>query len=271
VAEGRPSDVGLEATQAIRRARGVVILTGAGVSADSGVPTFRDPVEGLWKHYRPEDLATPGAFQRDPCLVWSWYDMRRQAVLDCHPNPGHYAIARFLLHRNDAVLVTQNVDGLHARALEEVSTQEKARGSSGAQDRMLHLHGDILTLRCSRCSYRERNRDRVDTSSEATLPSCRTCGALLRPAVVWFGEMLDQGVLNAAFEAAARAQVCLVAGTSAVVHPAASIPQATAQGGGSIVEVNPEETPLSRLAQWQIREGAGVALPRILSGVDEYS
>lgn len=258
------------AAQVIRQAHGVVILTGAGVSAESGVPTFRDPVEGLWSRYRPEELATPGAFRRDPVLVWSWYDMRRQAVLGCDPNPGHDAIARFLIRREDAVLVTQNVDGLHRRAVDRLLASGQMGGAdpSSVHSRMLHLHGDILTVRCSRCRYQARNQDRVDTTSKATLPRCPDCGELLRPAVVWFGEMLDEEVLTTAFRAAAQAQICVVAGTSAVVHPAASVPQSTLQAGGLLVEVNPERTPLSRLAQWRFEEGSGVVLPRILSGPD---
>jgi NAD-dependent deacetylase len=256
-----------EAREAIRNRQGVVILTGAGVSAESGISTFRDPGDGLWARFRPEELATPEAFRRDPRTVWEWYDLRRRGVLECEPNPGHRAIARFLLGRDDAVLVTQNVDGLHQRALED---EAKARGHDSdealrwAAERILPLHGEILRVRCSRCDHNAAHRDPVDSESKQTLPRCPRCGELLRPAVTWFGEILDQGILERSIDAASSARVCVVAGTSALVHPAASVPQFTLRSGGSLVEVNPEETPLSSRARWRFRAGAATALPRLL-------
>ncbi len=264
-----------EARAALASARGVVFLTGAGVSAESGVPTFRDSSEGLWSRYRAEELATPQAFQRDPRLVWEWYDHRRRAIGRCDPNPGHRAIARFLVERPDAVLVTQNVDGLHHRALElEMETArsggERPGGREGssrkdhAAERILTLHGDIMKVRCRSCSYSRIDRSPVDTSTVGSLPRCPECDDLLRPAVVWFGEMLPEVALTRAFESARDAEICVVVGTSAVVHPAASVPTATLSGGGALIEVNPVETPLTARARWRFSEPSGKLLPRLL-------
>jgi len=257
----------LAARDLFRRSRRVVILTGAGVSAESGVPTFRGPA-GHWKQFRPEDLATPEAFRRDPCLVWSWYDHRRLALAACAPNPGHGAVARYLGANPEAHLVTQNVDGLHQRAM-------MPEGSAVPHPRIHELHGSIARLRCSGiggtgsgCGWAAEDPRRIDASREDRLPRCPSpgCGALLRPDVVWFGEMLPEVALTAAFEAASRAEVCIVAGTSALVHPAASVPLATLRAGGTLVEVNPEATPLSPHARWCLRGRAGEVLPDLLGG-----
>jgi NAD-dependent deacetylase len=285
-----------EAREALVHSSGIVVVTGAGVSAESGIPTFRagGTGAGLWERYRPEDLATPEAFARDPLLVWSWYDYRRHLVLTASPNPGHLAIARLLLERDDAILVTQNVDGLHQRALESVvrasgdggpgsraCPDEKASGErasdEGASDevasgdrlraamnRILPLHGSLLEVRCSSCSYRIPDRNRIDASSIEALPHCPGCSALLRPAVVWFGEMLDAEVLDRAFAAAAESESCLAAGTSAVVHPAAAVPVHTVRSGGWLIEVNPQPTPLSPMARWSFQALAGEVLPALL-------
>lgn len=248
-----------EARALLAGARRVVALTGAGISAESGVPTFRGD-GGLWKRHRPEDLATPEAFARDPRLVWEWYAGRRSAVAACRPNQGHIALARFAL-ASEAVLVTQNVDGLHERA---------ARDAAGATDQdpspalPLELHGSLFHDRCSGCGRVSAASATVDPSAVAALPRCGDCGGLLRPAVVWFGEALDAEVLGRAFAAARTADVCLVVGTSALVHPAASLPMATLEGGGTVVEVNPDETPLTRFAAVSIRQRAGDALPVLL-------
>lgn len=237
----------------------VIVLTGAGVSAESGVPTFRGP-EGLWRDYRPEDLATPGAFRRDPRLVWEWYAWRREKVASCLPNRGHRALARFALTRPGVTLVTQNVDGLHTLA-----ARQEAKAMDPGPALPLELHGSLFRVRCSACRFAREDRSPVDASSPAALPSCPDCGALLRPAVVWYGEALDGDVLSRAFEAAHAAQVCVVAGTSAVVHPAASIPLATAGSGGAIIEVNPEATALSGAATVTLSGPAGTVLPQIVA------
>jgi NAD-dependent deacetylase len=244
----------------LRDAAHVVVLTGAGVSAESGVPTFRG-AGGLWKDFRAEDLATPEAFARDPRLVWEWYAWRRGMVRECAPNAAHAAMARRALQERKLTIVTQNVDGLHARA---------AREAAGASDPTpalpLEVHGSLLRDRCSGCDARSEPVP-VDATSLATLPRCSRCGALLRPDVVWFGEMLDEDVLSAADAAATAADVCLVVGTSALVHPAASLPLRTQASGGIVIEVNPEETPLTRAALISIRARAADAVPRLL----EYS
>jgi NAD-dependent deacetylase len=248
----------------------VVVLTGAGISAESGVPTFRGQA-GLWKSYRPEELATPEAFRREPELVWAWYTWRRGLVARCTPNEGHRALARFARRHGRVTLVTQNVDGLHQRAAEEPGGGT-ADGSSGTEA-VLELHGSLLRDRCSGCARRTPvdlaqlqassfDQDRAEDASP--VPRCAACGGLLRPDVVWFGEMLDEATLERAFEAARRAALCLVVGTSSLVHPAASIPLAALAAGRPVVEVNLEPTPLSRSATVSVRGTAGAVLPELL-------
>lgn len=259
------------ARRRITEARGVVILTGAGVSAESGVPTFRDRT-GLWARFDPQELATPEAFRRDPEGVWEWYHLRRQAVLACRPNPGHLAIARFLLERRDAVLVTQNVDGLHQLAFETLGSLEPPPDRPvppAPAGRILELHGNLLRSRCAECGRTEddaSSEPRPGGDRRERVPRCGRCGSLLRPDVVWFGEMLDAATLDEAFRRAAEAEVCLVAGTSALVHPAASVPLATLRGGGLVIEVNPRETPLTPSAGFSFRGPSGRLLPELLRG-----
>ena len=238
-------------------ARAVVVLTGAGVSAESGVPTFRGP-GGLWKSFRPDELATPEAFARDPRLVWEWYAWRRALVSDCLPNAAHRALAEWALRRESVTIVTQNVDGLHARA-----AREAAVGRDPAPALPVEVHGSLLRDRCSGCDART-TPVAVDATSAATLPRCTHCRSLLRPDVVWFGEMLDEAVLATADAAAASADVCLVVGTSALVHPAASLPLRTWAHGGVVIEVNPEETPLTRMAEVSIRGSAAEVVPTLV-------
>ena len=222
--------------------RSVVVLTGAGVSAESGIPTFRGP-EGLWRSFRPTDLATPEAFRRDPALVWEWYDWRRQRIAACQPNPAHRVLAEMESVLPDFTLITQNVDGLH-----------QAAGSRN----VLELHGNIWRVRCTACGWSEEDR-RVPLPEIP--PHCR-CGGLLRPAVVWFGEPLPSHILEAAWEAASRCQMMLVVGTSAVVQPAASLPIIAKRNGAYLIEVNPAETPITPLADEVLRGPAGEVLPR---------
>jgi len=207
----------------------IAVLTGAGVSAASGVPTFRDP-GGLWRQYSPQELATPEAFDRDPLLVWEFYDWRRQRVAGCTPNAAHLVLAEMDASVPDFILATQNVDGLHPAA-----------GSR----RILFLHGDIWRLRCTSCRYRGESRQ---VPLDPLPPLCPDCGAVLRPDVVWFGEALDSLVLNRATQAFAQADIALVVGTSALVYPAAELPLLTRQRGGKVYEFNTEATPLSSLA-----------------------
>jgi NAD-dependent deacetylase len=233
-----------EAARRLRAAESVLVVTGAGISAESGVPTFRGP-EGLWRQYRPEDLATPAAFARDPKLVWEWYNWRRERIAPLKPNPAHHAVAALEARGRDFLLATQNVDGLHATA-----------GSR----RLVELHGTLWRLRCTVC--RDVREDRRAPLPE--LPPRCACGGLLRPDVVWFGEVLPDDAVQKAFEAARRADVVLVIGTSSVVYPAASLPDVARQAGAYVVEVNPEPTPLTPLAHASIRGTAAAVVPSLV-------
>jgi NAD-dependent deacetylase len=247
----------------LRAAERLVVFTGAGVSAESGVPTFRG-AGGLWRELRAEDLATPEAFARDPRLVWEWYGWRRELVARCVPNAAHEAIARLAASRPGVTVVTQNVDGLHQRA---------AAAAGGDPSAVIALHGTLFGVRCTRCGARAPHDAAVDATRSRrsvqapreTLPRCGGCGGLLRPDVVWFGESLDERVLGAAFDAARHADACLVVGTSALVQPAASVATIAARGGAVLVEVNAEATPLSGAADFVLRGRAGEVVPRVLA------
>ncbi len=234
----------MELRKRLADARSVVVLTGAGVSAESGVPTFRG-ADGLWRQYRAEDLATPEAFERDPKLVWEWYDWRRQLLARCEPNPAHHAIAHLETCCRDFLLITQNVDGLHRRA-----------GSR----RLVELHGNLWRVRCPGCETTTENRE---VPLRILPPRCG-CGRLLRPDVVWFGEPLPPDAMRRAFDAAETCEVMLVVGTSAVVQPAASLPTIAREHEAYVVEVNPDPTPLSAIAHEVHRGLAGEILPALL-------
>jgi NAD-dependent deacetylase len=207
-------------------ARRVAVLTGAGVSAESGVPTFRGR-DGLWREFRAESLATPEAFERDPVLVWEWYDWRRGLIAPVEPNAGHRVLAGWEGLFGEFAVVTQNVDGLHAKA-----------GSR----KVVELHGNIWKLRCTKEGTVEEVRQ---TPLRRLPPLCPGCGSLRRPHVVWFGEALDPDVLDRAAEISRSCEVMLVLGTSGLVQPAASLPFAAARAGAKIVEINVEPTPLT--------------------------
>ncbi len=229
----------------LRHASSIAVLTGAGVSAESNIPTFRGN-EGLWKQYRPQDLATPQAFARDPKLVWEWYDLRRQKISQAEPNPGHYALAQLEQRTAQFTLITQNVDDLHERA-----------GSR----RMLKVHGDIFKVRCTGC-----NQERLDKRAPLPeIPPRCECGELLRPGVVWFGEMLPQDVWRKAEDAAKSAQVFLVAGTSAVVYPAAGLVDLAKSSGAMVVEINLERTSISQYADASLQGRSGELLPQLIA------
>lgn len=223
-----------------------LFMTGAGISAESGLPTFRGE-RGLWKGVRPEELATPAAFARDPRHVWQWYDWRRGLIAGVRPTAAHLAMAGFRTRAGREVpVITQNVDGLHQSA-----------GSA----RVLELHGSIWRLRCTRCGAEVEERG----TGLKEVPLCG-CGGMLRPGVVWFGESLPGDVFTEAVTLAGGADFVLVVGTSGVVQPAASLVNLAREANAFIVEVNPEKTPLSRLADISFREGAGCIVAELLKG-----
>ncbi len=231
----------------MKRAARIVVLTGAGVSAESGVPTFRGE-DGLWKKFRPEELASFDAFISNPRLVWEWYSYRRRLISEVKPNPGHYALARMEDVVENFCLVTQNVDGLHR--------------SAGSR-RILELHGNIMRNRCMECGRKDESAD-LDVGDR--LPRCR-CGGLMRPDVVWFGEMLPQEILNSAFREAEEAEIFLSIGTSAVVQPAASLPLVAKRNGAYVVEINMESTPITSQVDETILGKSGEILPRLVGEV----
>lgn len=229
----------------IASAGSIAALTGAGISAESGIPTFRG-AGGLWREYRAEDLATPEAFARDPKLVWEWYDWRRGMIAGAQPNAGHRALAELGRRSPKFTLVTQNVDGLHERA-----------GSTG----VLKVHGDIWTVRCVACG-REREDRRA---SIPELPPRCACGGIERPGVVWFGEALPGDVWARAEDAAHNADLFLIIGTSAVVYPAAGLAELAKARGARVVEINIAETPVSHRVDASLRGSAAEILPQLLS------
>jgi NAD-dependent deacetylase len=234
---------------AMRDARSVAALTGAGISAESGLATFRDGETGLWARFDPRELATPSAFARNPKLVWDWYAWRRERVAAAQPNPGHVALAALERRVADFLLITQNVDGLHQRA-----------GSR----KLVELHGNITRVKCSR----EGTVVERWEAPSGEVPRCGHCGALLRPDVVWFEELLPEAALSAAEAAARRCAVLIVAGTSAEVYPAAALPALAQRAGAIVVEINPNPTPLSATANHVLRGAAGVVLPALVAALD---
>lgn len=247
------------ARAALARALRVLVFTGAGVSAESGVPTFRG-AGGLWKTFKPEDLATPIGFGRDPRLVWEWYAWRRETVARCRPNPAHLALARWMLARTGVTLVSQNVDDLHERAALEVAGDAAA----AARAEPVRLHGSLFHDQCTRCRYRASPRGPVDATSLASLPHCPECGGLLRPDVVWFGETLALQAVEAAFGAAADAEACLVVGTTGAVYPAAGLVHTAKAAGARVVVVDPGPTEYDGLADVRLVGQAGEILPQIV-------
>ncbi len=228
----------------------VSVLTGAGVSKESGIPTFRGK-DGLWRNHNAMELATPEAFSAKPDLVWEWYQWRRGLIKPIEPNPGHHAIAKMERFFNNFILITQNIDGLHAKA---------------GNIKILELHGNIWRVRCI-------EEGKVMNYSDHPLkeipPKC-TCGALLRPDVVWFGEALDQTILMESFQKASESDLCIVIGTSGVVYPAAAIPVEAKNNGAYLVEVNPNPSNLTSLADESIQGPSAEVLPQLIqyAGID---
>jgi NAD-dependent protein deacetylase/lipoamidase len=237
-----------ELLEALGQTRRVTVLTGSGVSAESGVPTFRDSQTGLWARYKPEELATPQAYRRNPRLVWEWYAWRRELVQKAYPNPAHYALAQMERQVRQFTLLTQNVDGLHRDA---------------GSHKVIELHGNIFRVKCSQ----EDQIVKYWQESGEIPPRCPYCNGPLRPDVVWFGEALPGGALEAAWRAAQNSEVFLSVGTSGLVQPAALLPITAKDHGALLVEINPNETPLTNQADYFLAGPAGVILPALVKTV----
>jgi NAD-dependent deacetylase len=237
------SDLGI-VREKIAAARSLAVLTGAGISADSGVPTFRG-TDGLWRNFRAEDLATPEAFERDPRLVWEWYNWRRELIATKRPNPAHAAVVELERRCSEFWLITQNVDGLH-----------RAAGS----EKLSEIHGNIWKVRCTACGVVEDNHD----VPIPILPSCRHCQGLLRPHIVWFGESLFASDLSRCAAALQSCDVLLVIGTSGVVYPAAGFASVAKEAGAFVAEINPDATPHSETVDVSLRGRAKEVVPLLL-------
>jgi NAD-dependent deacetylase len=240
------------AARLISQADFVVCLTGAGVSAESGVATFRDAQTGLWSNFDPRQLASPAGFAEDPGLVWRWYMERLETVGQVQPNPGHLALAQLEQLAPRSALFTQNVDDLHERA--------------GSQN-VRHLHGAIAHFRCNDCRL-EHPLQPADRQL-AEPPACHHCGGRIRPAVVWFGELLPQDVLVEARRAAEACHVMLVVGTSGVVYPAAELPLVAQAAGAQVIDVNPAAGPIAEVADLFLQGAGGEILPRLVAAIKE--
>lgn len=242
-----------QAARTLASAPDILVLSGAGISAESGIPTFREAQTGLWAQYSPEDLATPDAFARHPARVWAWYSWRRRLIARGGPNAGHRAIAE-LGRRRRVFVATQNVDGLHAAA--------------GSTD-IAELHGNIWRDRCTRCGASE-TRDVAEPVDDGPV-YCRSCGAMARPDVVWFGEMLPGDALETAQNALERAAAVIVVGTSNRVYPAAALVDAAVDSSRPVIEINPDITPVSDAVDIRITSAASEALPAMLTSLDAIS
>ncbi len=234
-----------ELVDLLQTAVSVTVLTGAGISAESGVPTFRDAQTGLWAKYDPQELASPYAFKQNPKLVWEWYTWRRGLIAEAKPNPGHYALAELEKHVPDFTLITQNVDGLHAAA--------------GSQN-IIELHGNITKTKC----FEQGHPVTTIWDDEHIPPHCPQCGSLLRPDVVWFGESLPSVALYTAVNKARSCDLFLSIGTSALVQPAASLPIEAIQAGIPTVEINPQRTPITTYTTFALSGPSGEVLPQLI-------
>ncbi|WP_036249012.1 NAD-dependent deacylase [Massilia sp. BSC265] len=238
---------------ALRKARKITVLTGAGVSAESGIPTFRDALTGLWQNFDAAALATPDAFRRDPALVWGWYEWRRMRALAAQPNAAHVAIARLAGRAGHLNLFTQNVDDLHERA--------------GSPD-VRHLHGSLHHPRCSGCArpFSLPAAAPVEPEGGRRLapPSCPACGGAVRPGVVWFNESLPEDILAQAFASCTSSDLLIVVGTSGTVYPVAQLPDVARRAGCPVVQVNPAASELDRACTWNLRGSAAHILPALI-------
>ena len=227
----------------IRDFKKIVFVTGAGISQESGIPTFRGN-DGLWRNYDPMKLATIDAFYDDPKLVWEWYNDRRKNILNAHPNDGHKAIAELEKYA-EVVVLTQNIDGLHQR---------------GGSTRVLELHGSIIKIKCTVCDYNEEIKSEI-----SIIPPICKCGNILRPDVVWFGEGLPQDVWEEALMHASQCDLMIIAGTSLVVSPANTLPLYAKQNNAFLLEINPENTEMSSEMSLTVRNSSAIILPNLLS------
>ena len=237
-----------ELIRQLASAKRVTVLTGAGVSAESGVPTFRDAQTGLWAKFKPEDLATPQAFRRNPKLVWEWYEWRRKRVADVQPNPAHLALAEMERRFPHFQLITQNVDGLHQRA--------------GSRN-VIELHGNITRTKC----FDEGTIISSWPDTGDIPPKCPNCGGLLRPDVVWFEEPMPEAEMELAMQASTRCDIFFCIGTSAAVYPAASLPYEALRNGATTVEINPQPTRFTAEAHFALAGAAGLILPALLNSI----
>jgi NAD-dependent deacetylase len=228
----------------IGSARSVTVLTGAGISADSGVPTFRG-ADGLWRNFRAEDLATPEAFERDPRLVWEWYNWRRELIATKRPNPAHQTLVELEQRCKQFWLITQNVDGLH-----------RAAGSR----QLSEIHGNIWMVRCTSCRLVVENQD----VPIRILPTCGNCGSLMRPHIVWFGESLAQEDLRQSYASLQSTDLCLIIGTSGLVYPAAGFASVAKEAGAFVAEINLDKTPQTDLVDLAIQGRAKDVVPLLL-------
>jgi len=239
---------------ALQGAQKIVVLTGSGVSAESGIPTFRDALTGLWQHFDAEMLATAEAFQRDPALVWGWYEWRRMMVLSAQPNAAHMAIAELARRVPQLSLFTQNVDNLHERA-----------GSVDVQ----HLHGSLHCPRCFDCGHPFSLPDGIPDEPEGgrrlSPPKCQECGGMVRPGVVWFNELLPANIVDGAFESSNSCDLLIVVGTSGVVYPVAQLPEIARRAGRKVIQINPARSELDRVCTWNVKGRAGELLPAMIS------
>lgn len=231
----------------LQNVKSVVIVTGSGVSAESGVPTFRG-ADGLWKQYRAEELATPGAFFANPKLVWEWYDWRRGIISKAEPNPAHEIVATMEKYYPAFLLVTQNVDGLHRKA---------------GNEKMVEIHGNIWRVRC----VEELKESYLYDTPLGSIPPKCDCGALLRPAVIWFGEQLPVDAMNTAMERIQKCELLVTVGTSGVVHPVASFPLLAKSSSAAVVEINVDETPITSISDFSLKGKAGEVLPELWNAV----
>jgi NAD-dependent deacetylase len=232
----------------LKKASHAVVLTGAGMSSESGIPTFRGG-DGLWKKYNPMELATYEAFIKDPKKVWEWYKWRMDIIWKAKPHKGYYILADWERRGLIKAIITQNVDGLHYRA-----------GSK----RVVELHGNIFRVRCIKCNYREE----IKESLKEIPPKCPICGSYLRPDVVWFGEPLDVNIVSRAYDLSMNSDLFFVIGTSGVVYPAAELPYIARRNGAKIIEINIEKTPISRYADYTLSMEASEALTAIHEELD---